>query len=70
MYEEKIAKLMKQLEDEHTRYGSTEDQLDAMRKLLTDGQKTIQVTYSVFITGKGMCFIFNADTFLQHSWRN
>ncbi|KAM5555936.1 kinesin-like protein KIN-UC [Rosa sericea] len=42
MYEEKIAKLMKQLEDEHTRYGSTEDQLDAMRKLLTDGQKTIQ----------------------------
>nr|XP_011469637.1 PREDICTED: armadillo repeat-containing kinesin-like protein 1 isoform X2 [Fragaria vesca subsp. vesca] len=42
MYEEKIAKLMKQLEDEHTCSGSKEDQLDAMRKLLTDSQKTIQ----------------------------
>ncbi|KAL6123914.1 hypothetical protein ACLB2K_076430 [Fragaria x ananassa] len=42
MYEEKIAKLMKQLEDEHNRSGSKEDQLDAMRKLLTDSQKTIQ----------------------------
>lgn len=43
MYEEKISKLMKQLEDEHARSGSTEHQLDAMKKLLTDGQKTIQV---------------------------
>ncbi|KAK9913187.1 hypothetical protein M0R45_037011 [Rubus argutus] len=42
MYEEKISKLMKQLEDEHARSRSTEDQLDAMKKLLTDGQKTIQ----------------------------
>ena len=49
MYEEKISKLMKKLEDEHTRSGITEDQIDAMRKLLTDGQKTIQVTYLIFI---------------------
>ena len=47
MYEEKISKLMKQLEDEHARSQSTEDQLDAMKKLLTDGQKTIQVHYLV-----------------------
>lgn len=57
MYEEKISKLMKQLEDEHARSGSTEDQLDAMKKLLTDGQKTIQVLFSIII-GKGVCFHF------------
>ncbi|KAM1594698.1 hypothetical protein ACFX15_000995 [Malus domestica] len=42
MYEEKIAKLIKQLDDEHARAESTEEQLDLTTKLLTDGQKTIQ----------------------------
>ncbi|KAM1019719.1 hypothetical protein ACFX15_040323 [Malus domestica] len=42
MYEEKIAKLIKELDDERARAESTEKQLDETTKLLTDGQKAIQ----------------------------
>ncbi|KAH0979959.1 hypothetical protein GBA52_007136 [Prunus armeniaca] len=42
LYEEKIAKLTKQLEEEHDRAERAEEQLDAMKTLLTEGQKTIQ----------------------------
>lgn len=45
LYEEKIAKLIKQLEEEHDRAEHAEEQLDAMKTLLTEGQKTIQVSY-------------------------
>lgn len=46
LYEEKIAKLIKQLEEEHDRAERAEEQLDAVKTLLTEGQKTIQVSYS------------------------
>ncbi|KAB2595950.1 armadillo repeat-containing kinesin-like protein 1 [Pyrus ussuriensis x Pyrus communis] len=42
MYEEKIAKLIKELDDERARAESIEKQLDETMKLLTDGQKAIQ----------------------------
>lgn len=44
MYEKKIAELIKQLKDEHVHAKSVEEQLDAMKKLLNDAQKTIQVS--------------------------
>nr|XP_048326148.1 kinesin-like protein KIN-UC isoform X1 [Ziziphus jujuba var. spinosa] len=42
MYEKKIAELIKQLKDEHAHAKSVEEQLNAMKKLLNDSQKTIQ----------------------------
>lgn len=43
MYEKKIAELIKQIEDEHARSESVEEQLDLMKKLLSENQKSIQV---------------------------
>ncbi|XP_042951539.1 kinesin-like protein KIN-UC isoform X3 [Carya illinoinensis] len=42
MYEKKIAELIKQIEDEHARSESVEEQLDLMKKLLSENQKSIQ----------------------------
>ncbi|XP_059666045.1 kinesin-like protein KIN-UC [Cornus florida] len=42
MYEKKIAELMKQLEDHHTRSESAENQVDTMKKLLNDHKKSMQ----------------------------
>ncbi|KAF8395265.1 hypothetical protein HHK36_019207 [Tetracentron sinense] len=42
MYEKKIAELIKQLEDEHARSECAEEQLDVVKKLLSDHQKSIQ----------------------------
>ncbi|KAK3025908.1 hypothetical protein RJ639_042381 [Escallonia herrerae] len=42
MYEKKIGELMKQLEDERARSESAEEQLDVMKKLLSDQQKLMQ----------------------------
>lgn len=43
MYEKKIAELTKQIEDERSRSESVEEQLDLMKKLLSENQKSIQV---------------------------
>ncbi|KAE9445829.1 hypothetical protein C3L33_22278, partial [Rhododendron williamsianum] len=43
MYEKKIAELMKQLEDEKAHSGSVEEQLNAMKKLLSDQEKLMQL---------------------------
>uniref|UniRef100_A0A5B7C3W1 Protein ARMADILLO REPEAT KINESIN1 n=1 Tax=Davidia involucrata TaxID=16924 RepID=A0A5B7C3W1_DAVIN len=42
MYEKKISELMKQLEDEHAHSENAEEQLDMMKKLLSDHQKSLQ----------------------------
>ncbi|CAL5363448.1 unnamed protein product [Camellia sinensis] len=42
MYEKKIAELMKQLEEQQAHSESAEEQLDVMKKLLSDHQKTMQ----------------------------
>ncbi|CAL5439247.1 unnamed protein product [Camellia sinensis] len=42
MYEKKIAELMKQLEEQQARSESAEEQLDVMKKLLSDHQKSMQ----------------------------
>ncbi|KAM6584399.1 hypothetical protein CsatB_011401 [Cannabis sativa] len=42
MYEKKIAELTKQLEDENARTEIADEQLDAMKQLLSDSQKKIQ----------------------------
>lgn len=47
MYEKKIAELMKQLEDEKAHSGSVEEQLNAMKKLLSDQEKLMQVNYRI-----------------------
>lgn len=44
MYEKKIVELMKQLEHEKAHSGSAEE-LNAMKKLLSDHEKSMQVTY-------------------------
>ena len=43
MYEEKIAELIKQLGDERARSETAEEQLDAIKILLTDSEQKIQV---------------------------
>ncbi|KAH7855447.1 hypothetical protein Vadar_024976 [Vaccinium darrowii] len=42
MYEKQIAELLKQLEDEKAHSGSVEEQLNAMKKLLSDHEKSMQ----------------------------
>ncbi|CAL5363445.1 unnamed protein product [Camellia sinensis] len=42
MYEKKIAELMKQLEEQQAHSESAEEQLDVMKKLLSDHQKSMQ----------------------------
>ena len=44
MYEKKIAELVKQLQDEHTRFEGAEEQLDLAKRVLSDHQNSIQVT--------------------------
>jgi hypothetical protein len=49
LYEKKIAELIKQVEDEHTRLEGAEEQLDLANKLLSDQQHLMQVNFvSVF----------------------
>ena len=43
MYEKKIAELMKQLNEERGHSASAEEQLDAMKKVISDHQKSMQV---------------------------
>ena len=43
MYEEKIAELIKQLGDERARSETAEEQLDAIKILLSDSEQKIQV---------------------------
>ena len=43
MYEEKIAELIKQLGDERACSETSEEQLDAIKILLSDGELKIQV---------------------------
>ena len=43
MYEEKIAELIKQLGNECARSETAEEQLDAIKILLTDSEQEIQV---------------------------
>jgi kinesin family protein 5 len=43
MYEKKIAELNKLLGDERSHFASAEEQLDLMKKLLSDSQKSIEV---------------------------
>lgn len=43
MYEKKISELIKQMEDERAQFESVEEQLDLMKKLLSENQKSIQV---------------------------
>ena len=45
MYEKKIAELIKQQKDEHARAENAEEELNTIRKLLNDGQKTIKAGY-------------------------
>ncbi|CAL5443546.1 unnamed protein product [Camellia sinensis] len=47
MYEKKIAELMKQLEEQQARSESAEEQLDVMKKLLSDHQKSMQVNHLI-----------------------
>ncbi|KAH7855331.1 hypothetical protein Vadar_023797 [Vaccinium darrowii] len=42
-YEKKIAELMKQLEDEKAHSGNAEEQLNVMKKLLSDHEKSLQL---------------------------
>ncbi|XP_041022591.1 kinesin-like protein KIN-UC isoform X4 [Juglans microcarpa x Juglans regia] len=42
MYEKKISELIKQIEDERAQSESVEEQLDLMKKLLSENQKSIQ----------------------------
>ncbi|KAF5467065.1 hypothetical protein F2P56_016929 [Juglans regia] len=42
MYEKKISELIKQIEDERAQSESVEEQLDLMKKLLSESQKSIQ----------------------------
>ncbi|KAK9283049.1 hypothetical protein L1049_011277 [Liquidambar formosana] len=42
MYEKKVAELLKQLEDEHARFESAEEQLDLAKRLLSDHQNFMQ----------------------------
>lgn len=42
MYEKKIAELIKQLEIEHARSAGAEEQVDIMKKLISDNQKSIE----------------------------
>lgn len=48
MYEKKIADLKKQLEVEHARSVSTKEELEVMKKVLSEHKKSIQV--SIFIS--------------------
>ncbi|XP_028084134.1 kinesin-like protein KIN-UC [Camellia sinensis] len=43
MYEKKITELMKQLEEQQAHSESAEEQLDVMKKLLSDHQKSMQI---------------------------
>lgn len=43
MYEKKITELIKQLEIEHARSEGAEEQVDIMKKLISDNQKSIEV---------------------------
>lgn len=43
MYEKKIAELIKQLEIERARSETAEEQVDVMKKLMSDHQKSLKV---------------------------
>lgn len=43
MYEKKIAELIKQLDIERARSGTAEEQVEVMKKLISDHQKSIKV---------------------------
>lgn len=45
MYEKKITELIKQLEDERARSEGAEEQVDVMKKLLNDHEKSMKVNY-------------------------
>lgn len=45
MYKKKIAELMTHLEDEKAHSRSVDEQLNAMKKLLSDNEKSMQVNY-------------------------
>lgn len=49
MYEKKIGELAKQLEDEQTRCESAEQQLEVIKKRLSDHQMSIQVNYLIYL---------------------
>lgn len=47
MYEKKIAELIKQLGDERARYETAGEQLDVIKKLLSESQQKIQVRHLI-----------------------
>lgn len=46
MYENKIAELVKQLQDEHARFECLQEQLYLSKKLLSDDQNSKQVNFT------------------------
>lgn len=48
MYEKKIADLMKQLENECARSDNAEEQLERMKKRLSDAEKSLQVDHHLY----------------------
>lgn len=45
MYEEKIADLMKKIEDENAQKSSAEDEMERMKKQVADFQVLLEVNY-------------------------
>lgn len=69
MYEKKITELTKQLKDEQAHAGIAEEQLDAMKKLQNNSQKTIQVGYAIVIGKDSLSkFTLNLESFLFCHW--
>lgn len=56
MYEKKITELIKQLEFERARSESAGEQVDIMKKLISDNEKSIKVLSYIWILS--MVFIF------------
>lgn len=55
MYEKKIEDLTKQLEDEHARLESAEEQLDEAKNLLSGHQKSMQVSLKIQVEYSMSC---------------
>lgn len=47
MYEERIAELNQQLEDEHAHFDGIEEQLHSTKKLLNDNQNAVKVWFTI-----------------------
>jgi len=66
MYEKKITKLIKQIDDERASSESAQEQLDLMKKLLSEHQMSIQVS-TLWIDHKKGWFIFCCPIFFFQS---